>query len=350
MRRKAAVLGATGIVGQRLVSMLSKHPWFELVAIASSERGVNKRYNRVVNWIIEDPIPEDAGDMTLQPISPHINADIVFSALPADIAADVEVELAKRGLFVVSNASCMRLDRNIPLLNPEVNAEHIEALELQHKFYGWNGALLKVPNCTTAILTLALKPLFDSFGIDFVAASTMQAISGAGLKGLPAAFIQDNVIPYIEGEEEKVENETKKIFGRLTSKGIVQDDGIKVTASCNRVPVLEGHLITAFVRLKERTTTEEVVRALEEFPTNKIRSFGLPTAPDKPVIVRREVDRPQPRLDKWEGNGMAVVVGRVREDRALGGVKFVVLGHNTLRGAAGTAVLIAELALAKKLL
>jgi len=345
MRRKVAVLGATGIVGQRLVSMLSRHPWFELVAVASSEGG--ERYGRAVDWVIEDPMPEDAGEMVLQPISQLSNVDIVFSALPSDISADIEVELARKGVFVVSNASCMRLDGLIPLLNPEVNAEHIEVLELQHKLY--NGAILKVPNCTTAILTLALKPLLDSFGIDLVVASTMQAISGAGLRGLPAAFIQDNVIPFIEGEEEKVEKETRKILGRLTSSGIVQNN-INVTASCHRVPVLEGHLISVFVKLRENAAVEDVVSALEKFPTNRIRGLGLPTAPDRPVVVRREADRPQPRLDRWEGNGMTVVVGRIREDRALNGVKFVVLGHNTVRGAAGTAVLIAELALARNLL
>ncbi|RZN63672.1 MAG: aspartate-semialdehyde dehydrogenase [Thermoproteota archaeon] len=346
MRRRAAVLGATGIVGQRLVSILSRHPWFELVAVTASEKSSGKKYGEAVNWVIEDPIPESVKDLVLQQ-SLTDDVDIVFSALSADVAAEVEVNLARKGYFVVSNASNMRLDSTIPLLNPEVNAGHIEVLELQRKLYEWEGAILKVPNCVTAILTLALKPIFDEFGVDLVVVSTMQAISGAGLSGLPAMSIQDNIIPHIEGEEAKVENETRKIFGKLEQRGIVQC-GINVTASCHRVPVLEGHSIAVFARLMKNTDPDEVIRAIESFKTNEIRNFGLPTAPKKPIIVRREVDRPQPRLDRKEG--MAVVVGRIREDRALGGIKFFALGHNTIRGAAGTAVLIAELAVAKNLL
>lgn len=345
MKRRVAVLGATGIVGQRLVSLLGKHPWFEIASLQASERSAGRPYSEAVKWVIDSPMPKVAEELRLEPLSPSSLAgevDIAFTALPAEAAVEVETELAKRGVLVVSNASPMRMEPDIPLLNPEVNADHASALELQRRLRGWSGGIVKVPNCTTAILTLSLKPLLDEFGLRRVIASSMQAISGAGLTGLPAMLIADNLIPFIEGEEEKVESETLKILGSAGAGGIQPNASFVVSASCHRVAVLEGHTIAVFAELGRAADPEEVARAMEEFKGNKIRGMGLPTAPEKPVIVRRERDRPQPRLDRGAGNGMSVVVGRVRADRALGGVKYVVLGHNTIRGAAGNGVLIAE--------
>lgn len=350
--KRVVVLGATGIVGQRFVSLLGEHPWFELAIVAASERSVGKKYCEAVKWVVEKPIPKSVLDLELSPISSDIvkeNIDIAFTALPAEMARDIEIELAKRGVVVVSNASPMRLEPDIPLINPEVNADHIEVIEYQRRIRNWDGAIIKVPNCTTAILTLSLKPILDEFGIKKVIVSTMQALSGAGLTGVPSMLILDNLIPFIEGEEEKVENESRKILGDLKSSGIELNTGFTVSASCHRVMVLEGHTEAVFVETERDVVIEDLVKSMEEFKTNKIRGLGLPTAPERPIVVRREIDRPQPRFDRMEGGGMSVVVGRVRKDYALNGVKYVVLGHNTLRGAAGTGVLIAELMVKKGL-
>lgn len=353
MKRKVAVLGATGIVGQRFVSLLVNHPWFNLALLTGSERSAGKKYTESVKWVLEKPIPEELEDYVLEPLDVDLilreGIDIAFIALPADVAQQIEVELAKRGIVVVSNASPMRMEPDIPLLLPEVNAEHVEVVEYQRARREWSGYIVKVPNCTTAILTLSLKPLVDDFGVKRVIASSMQALSGAGLTGVPSVVILDNLIPYIEGEEEKVESESLKILGRVLGNEIALNTNIVVSASCHRVMVLEGHTIAVFAELEEKATVEEVTRSMELFASNKIRGLNLPTAPSKPIIVRREVDRPQPRLDRLEGGGMSVVVGRIRADKALGGVKYVVLGHNTIRGAAGTGVLIAELLVAKRL-
>lgn len=350
--KRVAVMGATGIVGQRLVSLLGSHPWFELAVVAASERGVGKKYCDVVKWVIEKPIPDSVCDLELSPVSSEIvreKIDVVFTALPAEVARDVEIELARRGVVVVSNASPMRLEPDIPLINPEVNADHIEAVENQRRVRGWSGAIVKVPNCTTAILTLSLKPILDEFGVRRVVVSTMQALSGAGLTGVPSMLILDNLIPFIEGEEEKVENESRKILGYLRGGEIAFNTSFTVSASCHRVMVLEGHTEAVFVETEREVIVEDLIKIMEEFRFNKIKGLGLPTAPEKPIIVRREVDRPQPRFDRMEGGGMSVVVGRLRRDYALNGVKYVVLGHNTLRGAAGTGVLIAELMVKKGL-
>jgi aspartate-semialdehyde dehydrogenase len=349
--KRVAVLGATGLVGQRFVQLLANHPWFELALVMASERGAGKTYAEAVTWVLEKPLPKQAFELTLYPINVDLlvkeKVDIVFTALPPDVAKELEPQLAKRGIIVVSNASPMRLEPDIPLLNPEVNADHIDAVEVQRRNRGWSGAVVKVPNCTTAIATLSLKPLADEFGIGRVVIATMQALSGAGLTGVPSMLILDNLIPYIEGEEEKVENESRKILGFFNGNRIEFNNSISVTASCHRVMVLEGHTEAIFVELKTRTTVDEVVKVMEEFRGNKIKGMGLPTAPEKPIVIRREVDRPQPRLDRLEGNGMSVVIGRVREDKTLNGVKYIALGHNTIRGAAGTGVLIAELLVKK---
>lgn len=354
MKRRVAVLGATGIVGQRFVSILADHPWFELVMVTASERFVGRRYSEAVKWVIEKPMPEIVEDFVLEALDVkkivEEKIDIVFVALPKEVAVAVEPELAGKGLAVVSNASNMRLEPDIPLLNPEINADHVEIVEIQRRNRGWNGAIAKVPNCTTAILTLTLKPLYDEFGIKRVVVASMQGLSGAGLTGVPSMYILDNIIPFIEGEEEKLETESRKIFGTITGSSIAINNEFLVSASCHRVMVLEGHSLAVFVETSRKVEVEEVVKAMEEFRGNKIKGLGLPTAPAKPIIVRREVDRPQPRLDRFAGNGMSVVVGRIREEKALSGVKYFAVGHNTIRGAAGTGILIAELMVKKNLI
>lgn len=354
MKRRVAVLGATGIVGQRFVSILADHPWFELVMVTASERFVGRRYSEAVKWVIEKPMPEIVEDFVLEALDVkkivEEKIDIVFVALPKEVAVTVEPELAGKGLAVVSNASNMRLEPDIPLLNPEINADHVEIVEIQRRNRGWNGAIAKVPNCTTAILTLTLKPLYDEFGIKRVVVASMQGLSGAGLTGVPSMYILDNIIPFIEGEEEKLETESRKILGTITGSSIAINNEFLVSASCHRVMVLEGHSLAVFVETSRKVEVEEVVKAMEEFRGNKIKGLGLPTAPAKPIIVRREVDRPQPRLDRFAGNGMSVVVGRIREEKALSGVKYFAVGHNTIRGAAGTGILIAELMVKKNLI
>ncbi|MEM0027756.1 MAG: aspartate-semialdehyde dehydrogenase [Ignisphaera sp.] len=351
MKRRVAVLGATGIVGQRFVQLLAEHPWFDLELLMASERSAGKKYADSVHWALEKPMPKISYELQLHSIDIEMlskeKIDIVFTALPADVAKDLEPQIAKKGIVVVSNASSMRLEPDIPLLNPEVNADHIEVIESQKRIRGWSGAIVKVPNCTTAILTLTLKPLLDDFGVRRVVVSTMQALSGAGLTGVPSMFILDNLIPYIEGEEEKVEKESKKILGSVKGGAIEFNNDVAVTASCHRVMVLDGHTEAVFVELDRKVAVDEVVKALEEFRGNKIRGLDLPIAPSKPIVVRKEIDRPQPRLDRMEGNGMSVVVGRIREDRVLNGIKYVAVGHNTIRGAAGNGVLIAELLVRK---
>ncbi len=353
MKYSVGVMGGTGIVGQRMISLLGNHHWFDLEFITASEKSRGKKYSDAVNWIIENPLPQKTAELKV--IDTNVEEiieykpDIVFSALPSNIAASIELELAKKGITVISNASPMRMENDIPLINPEVNADHLELIENQKEVRKWNGFIVKVPNCSTAILTLALKPLHDEFKLRKVLVSTMQSLSGAGLKGVPSMIILDNIIPYISGEEWKVENEAKKILGTINNRKIKYLD-IGISASCHRVMVLEGHLETVFVETERDAEPYQAMRALREFKKNKIKHLNLPTAPQQPIIAREELDRPQPRLDRLAGNGMSITVGRIRKDPVLKGLKFIVLGHNTIRGAAGTAVLISELIIAKKML
>ncbi len=350
--RRVAVLGSTGLVGQRLMAMLWVHPWFEPIPVTLSPSKAGRRYGQVVDWVIDWGMPDGLGDIMLEAYGignlRKLGVDLVVSALPSGIAAEIEPEMAKEGFAIVSNASSMRLEPDIPLLNPEVNASHIGLISEQGR-RGWEGYIVKVPNCTTSILTLTLKPIMEAFGIDLVAITSMQAISGAGYHGLPAVKIAGNVIPYIKGEEDKVREETKKILGKLEGRRVRKAD-FSVTASTNRVPVIDGHILSVFVKTSESAEPEDVVAALQEFHNNEIAGMGLPTAPEKPVEVLHLIDRPQPRLDVGAGNGMTVTVGRVRKDPDTGWIKYVALGHNTVRGAAGNAVLIAELLLKKGLI
>lgn len=341
---KAVVLGATGNVGQIFVQLLNAHPWFKVSVVAASERSTGQTYSEAAKWRQTTPIPEDVADLNVVAVEPRAvnDGDIVFSALPADVAGKTEENFAKAGYIVVSNASAHRMEPDVPLLNPEINCDHVSLIEKQQKKRRWDGAIITNPNCSASVLTLPLKPIYDEFGINRVVVSTMQAISGAGYPGVASLDIVDNVIPFIGKEEEKLQTETLKILGSPKEPADFQ-----ISASCHRVPTLDGHMEAIFVELKRDADPDSVVAAMESF-LGEPQRLKLPTAPAKPVVVRREEDRPQPRLDRMEGGGMSVVVGRVRKDSVFGGVKFVALGHNTIRGAAGCGVLSAEYLKAKK--
>lgn len=335
---KVAILGATGMVGQKFIELLQGHPWFKIEALAASERSIGIKYGQLAKWRLPVPIPEDVRDLEVLPVDPKIvgDVDIVYSALPAEEAGRVEEEFAKEGHMVFSNASSHRMDEDVPILNPEVNPEHARVVDEQRQRRGWSGAIVANPNCTTAILTLSLKPIQEEFGIRRILVSTMQALSGAGYPGVPSLDIADNVIPFIKSEEEKVQRETQKIMG-----GAGKPAGFKVSASCHRVSVADGHTEAVFVETEKEAGPEAVAEAMAKF-LGEPQRLGLPTAPKTPIIVSHEEDRPQPRLDRMEGKGMSVVVGRIREDTALSGIKYVLLGHNTVRGAAGCSILNSE--------
>ncbi len=347
-RLRVALLGCTGLVGQRFVQLLHGHPMFQLDVIAASERSAYRRYREVVRWSVESEVPHDIAEMEVVPVDPDRipKVDLVFSALPADVASSVELELVRRGYVVISNASNARLEPDVPLVVPEINSDHLKLVSTQRRRRGWRGALIKNPNCSTIILTLTLKPLMDRFVVRKVVVTTMQALSGAGIgaDGVLGMFILDNIIPYIRGEEEKVETESLKILGRLQGDE-VRWASFVIASTTTRVPVLDGHLESVYVELDKNVTADDVMRAFEEFSERHSlkRAYKLPTAPERPIVVRREVDRPQPRLDRLEGNGMSVVVGRIREVKGVpNAIRYLVLGHNTIRGAAGNTILIGE--------
>lgn len=342
---RVGILGATGAVGQRFVQLLQDHPWFEITALAASSASAGQPYGEVCHWKVSAEMPPTVRDMTVEECAPGLDCDLVFSALPGEIAGPIEENLAAAGYFVSSNARNHRLDLDVPLLIPEVNPDHIQVIEHQRRQHVWGrGFIVTSPNCSATQLVLALKPLQDSFGLSAVMVTTMQAISGAGYPGLPSWDILDNVIPYIGGEEEKVETETIKLLGRLEGHEF-QLAPIAISAQCNRVNTVEGHLAAVSVRLERKAELDAVVEALQSF-TALPQELELPSAPRRPIVVREEIDRPQLRYDRDEQGGMAVVVGRVRECPVLD-YKFVVLGHNTVRGAAGGSILNAELLVAK---
>ncbi len=340
---KAAVLGGTGLVGQRFIQLLDGHPFIEVTHI-TGRGSVGKLYGDVVDWRIEGDIPGWAREIRVSPSDPDLlkseRVEVAFSALPASVAENIEVDLARRGVVVASNARPMRLDPDIPLLNGEVNPDHVLLVRRQRRSRGWSGAILKNPNCSTAILTLYLKPLLDSFGVERVLVTTLQAISGAGLRGLPAMYMVDNLIPYISGEEWKIENESKKILGRLEGDN-VKIAGFEIAATATRVPVIDGHTEVVYAKLSNPPdSVDEVLDAIKSF-RGKPQEVGLPTAPESPLVLVEGDDRPQPRLDRLRGRGMSVSVGRVSLDS--GWVRAVILGHNTIRGAAGAAILAYEI-------
>ena len=342
-----AILGATGAVGQRFVQLLENHPWFEIAVLTGSERSIGRPYGEVARWILDGGAPTRIASMTVQPTENAGGVPLAFSALPADQAREHEPLWAAAGSVVCSNASAYRMDPLVPLLIPEVNPDHVGLIEAQRNARGWTGAIVTNPNCSTITLTMALKPLHDRWGVTQVSATTLQAISGAGYPGVASLDILDNVVPFIGGEEEKIESEPLKLLGRLAD-GAVTNAGIRISASVNRVPVLDGHLVSTSVALGSAASIEEVAQALREFmPPERVSS--LPTAPQRAIVVRDEPDRPQPRRDRNLYNGMGTTVGRVRACNLLD-VKFSVLSHNTIRGAAGGALLNAELLVAEGLI
>ncbi|HEU5173653.1 MAG TPA: aspartate-semialdehyde dehydrogenase [Gemmatimonadaceae bacterium] len=340
-RRKVAVLGATGAVGQAFIRRLAAHPWFELTELAASERSAGKPYAEAARWIGNDSIPASVQHRPVVACDPAVvDADIVFSALDASVAGEVEAAFARAGKIVLSNARNYRMEDDVPLVIPEVNPEHLGLIARQRERRGWPGAIVTNANCSTIGLTLALAPLHERFRIERVFVATMQAVSGAGYPGVPSLDILGNVVPFIGGEEEKIEAEALKMLGRFdgTSVGAAP---IAITAHANRVPVEHGHTICVSVGFAERVTPEAVREALEDWGGSE-EARGLPTAPPRPLELATEPDRPQPRRDVDRGNGMAVTIGRIRRDPMLD-VKFVALAHNIVRGAAGASVLNAEL-------
>ncbi|HET7149959.1 MAG TPA: aspartate-semialdehyde dehydrogenase [Candidatus Acidoferrum sp.] len=342
---RAGVLGATGIVGQRLVKLLAGHPWFELTEVAASERSSGRTYADAVSWHLQTPIPEMARDLVVKGVEPALECDFVFSALDSSVAGPVEEHFARSGYPVVSNSRNHRMDPDVPLLIPEVNAAHLDAIRAQQKNRGYDtGFIVTNPNCSTAGLVLVLKPLADAFGLERIFVVTLQAISGAGYPGVASMDIQGNVVPFISGEEEKMETEPQKLLGKWDGTRFVEA-GLAISAHCNRVPVLDGHLECVSVGLKKIASLAEVREALRSFEVNA-ELAALPTALRHPVVVVEDENRPQPRRDLDTGNGMAAVVGRIRAC-PLHDVKLTLLSHNLVRGAAGAALLNAELLAAR---
>jgi len=343
---KVGVLGATGSVGQRFVQLLDGHPWFELGALFASERSANNKYKDVAKWFLPYEMPEEAAEMVVKSVNDAgatENEDIavMFSALPGSIASEVEKRCAQAGYCVASNVSVHRMEPDVPLLIPEINADHLALIEVQKEKRGWDGFIITNPNCSAIVLTLSLKPLME-YGIKEVRVSTMQAVSGAGYAGVPSMAILDNVIPFIGNEEDKMESEPQKILGTLEDSGI-KNAAFTICASCHRVPVIDGHTEAVWVKFEESVSEEEVKSAFENFTTD----IKTPFAPEKPIIVREEQDRPQPKLDRDAGRGMSVSVGRIRGGRMENEVKYIAQGHNTIRGAAGASILNAEVLVEK---
>jgi aspartate-semialdehyde dehydrogenase len=341
---RVGILGATGVVGQRFIQLLEDHPQFEVTALAASDRSQGKTYAKACTWRLPGEMPERVKQIVVQTPAPPLNCDFVFSSLPGEIAGEAEENFARAGFPVITNSSSHRMDEDVPLLIPEVNPEHLELIAGQRAARGYErGYLVTNPNCSTIVIAMALAPLHRAFGVESCIATTMQAISGAGYPGVASLDITDNVQPFIGGEEEKIESETVKILGRLEG-ATIKGAQMKVSAQCNRVNVIDGHLAAMRVKLSEAVPLDQVRDALGSF-TSLPQELKLHSAPARPIIVRDEVDRPQPRLDRDAGNGMAVTVGRIARDNVLD-YRFVALGHNTIRGAAGAAILNAELLVA----
>jgi len=334
---EVGILGATGVVGQQFVARLARHPWFRCSWLAASERSVGQTYKLVAPWRLNTPIPGGAAERVVEACKPGKGPKVVFSGLDASVAGDIERDFAAAGHIVVSNARNFRMDPLVPLLIPEVNPDHLKLLGQQRRDKGWPGAIVTNPNCSTIVLAMALAPL-TRFTIRSVVVSTMQAVSGAGYPGVPSMDILGNVVPFIGGEEEKMETETLKILG---SDGGRTPYPAAVSAHTNRVPVLDGHTMTVSIAFEQAPALDVVREALANF-AGRPQELWLPSAPQPPLLVMDEPNRPQPRLDADLGGGMTVSIGRVRACSVMH-VKFVALGHNTIRGAAGAAILNAEL-------
>ncbi|MBW4027251.1 aspartate-semialdehyde dehydrogenase [Acidipila rosea] len=338
-RQKIGILGATGMVGQRFIQLLENHPWFEIVWLAASDRSSGKPYGEAVKWKLDTAIPARIAGMPVSPATPEGAPRIIFAALDADIAREMEPKFAAAGCAVISNSSAFRMQADVPLVIPEVNADHLALLEEQSWRKQSGGYIVTNPNCSAIGLVLALKPLEERFGIESIFVTTMQAISGAGYPGVASLDILGNVVPYIKNEEEKLQEETLRLLGSLKGK-LVEPLGASISAHCNRVAVEDGHTESVSVKLRKKASREELLAAWREFAP--LRGQDLPTAPAQPVEFVAAEDRPQPRLDRMRGNGMASTVGRLRPC-SLFDWKFTVLSHNTIRGAAGAALLNAEL-------
>jgi aspartate-semialdehyde dehydrogenase len=333
------ILGATGMVGQRFIQLLESHPWFEVGWLAASDRSSGKTYGEAAKWRLDTPLPDRIARMTVAAADPDGAPKIIFASIDAAFAREMEPRFAAAGCAVVSNSSAFRMAPNVPLVIPEVNADHLLMIEDQPWRKESGGYIVTNSNCTAMGPVLALKPIDDRFGVEQIFATSMQAVSGAGYPGVPSMDILDNVIPYIGNEEEKMEEETLKLLGKLEGH-TVRPLAARMSASCNRVAVIDGHTVSVSIKLRKPATRDELLAAWAEF--RPLAGQGLPTAPEQPVEWAPENDRPQPRLDRNRGKGMAVTVGRLRPCPVLDW-KFTVLSHNTIRGAAGAAILNAEL-------
>lgn len=340
---RVGILGATGMVGQRFIQLLEHHPQFEVSAVAASDRSQGKTYGEACSWRLTSEMPQAVRSLPVQPPAPPLDCDLVFSSLPGDIARETEGSFAAAGYPVISNSSAYRMDEDVPLLIPEVNHQHLDLLARQRQRNTSGGFIVTNPNCSTIMLVLALAPLHAAFGISAVAATTLQALSGAGYPGVASLDILDNVLPHIGGEEEKIESETKKILGRCVDQQI-EPAPMAVSAQCHRVNVMDGHMAAVRIKLERKAELNDLREALASF-TSLPQELGLHSAPQTPIVVRDEQDRPQPKLDRDAGNGMTITVGRLKPDSVLD-YRFVVLSHNTIRGAAGAAILNAELLIA----
>lgn len=345
---RVGILGATGVVGQRFIQLLEGHPQFEVTALAASDRSQGKSYAEACTWRLPGDMPESIRSIAVQAPAPPLDCDLIFSSLPGDIAAQTEEDFARAGYPVISNSSSHRMSPDVPLLIPEVNPDHLGLIDVQRKQRGYDrGFIVTNPNCSAIAIVLALWPLHAKFGVTSCVVTTMQALSGAGYPGVPSLDATDNVIPFIGGEEEKVEAETMKLLGRFEA-GAIQPAAMTVSAQCNRVNVTDGHMASIRVKLAQTATLTEIRDALASFSALP-QQLQLHSAPRQPVIVRDENDRPQPRLDRDAGHGMSVTVGRIMPDSVFD-YRFVALGHNTIRGAAGAAILNAELLVAQEYL
>ncbi len=345
-RIDVGVLGATGMVGQQFIRQLTGHPWFRPVWLGASERSEGKTYAEAATWRLASQMPDELRGLTVDSCTPGRGPHLMFSALDANAAKDIEPAFARAGHLVISNARSYRMDPLVPLLIPEINPDHLSLLPAQQRERGWSGAIVTNPNCSTVVLSLALAPL-RPFGLKSVMVTTLQAVSGAGYPGVASLDILGNVVPAISGEEEKMESETQKILGALNGNGVTPHPMV-ISAQTTRVPVIDGHTESVSVAFDTRPSIDDVIAALGAF-RGRPQELKLPTAPPNPVVWMSQGDRPQPRLDAERDGGMTVSVGRVRPCRVLD-VKFIALGHNTIRGAAGAAVLNAELMRAEGLL
>jgi aspartate-semialdehyde dehydrogenase len=340
-RYSVGILGATGTVGQRFIQLLQGHPQFEITALAASDRSAGKSYAEACAWKLTGEIPENVRDIVVSPIEPPLECDIVFSSLPSNVARETEENFARAGYPVISNSSSFRMDEDVPLLIPEINAEHIGLIGTQQKKRGFGkGFIVTNPNCAVASFAPPLAALHRKFGVESAVITTLQSISGAGYPGVSSMDITDNVLPYIAGEEPKVEIEAQKILGLIENGKVVKAD-FAVSAQCFRVDVIDGHTASVRVDLKETATMEDVIDTMRQFP-----NLNLHSSPAAFMEVLEEPSRPQPRLDRDRGNGMTITVGRVFPDNVFD-YRFVSLSHNTVRGAAGSAILNAELLIDK---